>query len=84
MVTPSAISSHIGGSVSRSTIESAYTGGAACGSGSCLVFVECDDSDYLLSIITCWSTALKQITCPTIVTAASSRCSSGNVKISAF
>jgi ribonuclease I len=82
--TPSAISSHIGGSVSRSTIESAYNNGAACGTGSCMVFLQCDDSDYLLSVITCWSTALKQMECPKIVTGASDRCSSGNVKITAF
>jgi ribonuclease I len=81
--TPSVITDNIGGSVSRDDLESAYNGGSPCGSGACLVFLECDDGS-LSQIELCFSTALQQIQCPADVTSAESRCADGDISIAAF
>ena len=81
--TPSILTDNIGGSVSRDALESAYNGGSPCGSGACLVFLQCDDGS-LSQVELCFSTDLQQIQCPADVTSADSRCADGDVSIAAF
>ena len=81
--TPSVITSHIGGTATRDAIESAFNNGAPCGTGACLVFLECSGGT-LEGVNVCFSKTLTRMECPTAVTGASSRCKAGNVKIAGF
>ena len=82
--TPSIISSHVGGHVTRDQLESAYNNGTPCGTGPCAVFLECDSSNRLSQVDHCFSPQLARIPCPTLVTSDSDRCRAGNVNIASF
>ena len=81
--TPTIITDNVGETVQLSALEAAYNGGQACGSDSCMVWVQCNGA-YMTEVHTCWNPNGQQIVCPQLVVSESGKCKDGAITITAF